>query len=94
VDSWEYQEDGRPPDADDEGLDCPYLDGPRLDVLSWLRDAAIEAMPDTLLCREDCAGLCGGCGVDLNREQCRCGEPEPDPRWAGLAEIAERLRDS
>ena len=36
------------------------------------------------LCREDCKGLCAGCGGDLNEGQCSC-EPTIDERWASLA---------
>jgi len=25
-----------------------------------------------ILCREDCKGLCPGCGANLNIEPCRC----------------------
>ena len=42
-----------------------------------------------VLCREDCAGLCPICAVDLN-EAGRAEhhhEPEPDPRWAKLSEL-------
>lgn len=71
-----------------EDLDCPYLDGDVLDVQAWAHDALALALPDKLLCRPDCAGLCPVCGADLNR-----GEPghehprEPDARWAKLSEI-------
>jgi uncharacterized protein len=93
VDSWEYQEDGRSPDQDEEGLDCAYLDGELLDVARWAQDAIIEGLPSTILCRPDCAGICSGCGTNLNTGSCSCGAPEPDPRWAGLAELADRLED-
>jgi uncharacterized protein len=33
---------------------------------------AVTAFP---LCREDCAGLCPRCGVDLNAGSCGCGAP-------------------
>lgn len=93
VDSWEYQEDGARPGRDEDGLDCVYLDAGRLELAAWLRDALVDSLPDTILCRPDCAGLCGGCGVDLNHDRCRCAEPEPDPRWAPLADLARRLED-
>jgi uncharacterized protein len=94
VDSWEYQENGRSPDLDEEGLDCAYLQAELLDVGRWASDAIIEGLPTTILCRSDCAGICSGCGTNLNSGTCSCGEPEPDPRWSGLAELAERLKDS
>ena len=93
VDSWEYQEYGRGPDLDEDGLDCAYLRTELLDVARWAEDAIIEGLPTTILCRPDCAGICSGCGTDLNSGTCSCDAPEPDPRWSGLAELAERLKD-
>jgi uncharacterized protein len=31
------------------------------------------SIPMKPLCREDCRGLCAGCGANLNTEVCRCG---------------------
>lgn len=84
----EYQ-DASPGDA--EELRTPYLEDGRLDLSAWARDAVALSLPDKILCREDCAGLCGRCGADLNLEECTCGPPEPDPRWAALADLRERL---
>ena len=36
------------------------------------------------VCREECRGLCTGCGAELNFEECTCEEPGPDPRWGPL----------
>ncbi len=41
-------------------------------------------LPMVYLCREDCPGLCPGCGADLSRESCRCGGGPRDPRWEKL----------
>jgi uncharacterized protein len=91
VDSWEYQEAGRAPDQDEEGLDCAYLEGEQLDVARWAHDAVIEALPGTILCRPDCRGICPRCGTDLNTGTCSCQDEEPDPRRGALADLAERL---
>jgi uncharacterized protein len=93
LDSWEYQEHGRQGEQPDDDLDCEYLEDDRLDVSAWARDAIVEALPPTIVCRPDCAGLCAGCGADLNVGACRCKDPGPDPRWAPLAELAERLEE-
>ena len=95
VDAREFQASGRV-DADeiDDDLDCEYLSGPmrmELDVGAWARDAMAEAMPMSILCREDCAGLCARCGTDLNAGACDCADDEVDPRWAALGELRERL---
>jgi DUF177 domain-containing protein len=69
----------------------PYLANDRLDLSSWARDAIALALPEKILCREDCAGLCSGCGANLNTEECRCPPPAPDLRFAKLAQLRGRL---
>jgi uncharacterized protein len=74
--------------GDDEELSSPYVDGSLLDLQSWARDALALALPAQVLCREDCAGLCPVCGVDLNAAgPGHHHDPEPDPRWAKLSEV-------
>jgi uncharacterized protein len=75
----------------DEELVTPYLADDRLDLSAWARDAVVLALPDKILCRPDCAGLCPVCGKDLNLEPHEHVEETVDPRWAALAELKERL---
>jgi len=71
-----------------EELQSPYLVDGVLDMHGWARDALALALPNRVLCRADCAGLCAICGADLNQEGPDHGhEPEPDPRWAKLGEL-------
>jgi uncharacterized protein len=56
-----------------------------------LRDAVALALPDQILCRPDCAGLCPVCGRDLNVEPHEHEEEGGDERWAKLAELKDRL---
>ena len=74
---------------DDEELTTPYLHEDRLEVSDWARDAVALALPDKILCRPDCAGLCPECGKNLNDEPHEHPEEAADPRWAAL----EALRD-
>lgn len=92
IDAAEYAADGRDADAPfDDDLDSVYVEDQRVDVAQWTRDALVEAMPTTILCRESCAGLCAGCGADLNAGDCGCAPAGGDPRWQALAALAERL---
>jgi uncharacterized protein len=75
----------------DEELRTPYLEDDRLDLSAWARDAAVLALPDKILCRPDCAGLCPVCGSDLNAEPHVHESEGGDERWAKLAELKERL---
>lgn len=65
-------------------------------------DEALETRPIVLeqlqlnipmkpLCRTDCKGLCPRCGADRNAGECSCAAAAPDPRWAALGELKERL---
>lgn len=70
-----------------EELRSPYVEGEVLDLAAWARDAYALALPAQVVCREDCAGLCPKCGVNLNEDPGHAHEAEPDPRWAKLREL-------
>ena len=71
-----------------EELESPYVNGEKLDLAAWARDAFALAVPVKVLCRENCAGLCPICAADLNEaEPGHHHEPERDPRWARLSEL-------
>ena len=76
---------------EDEELRTPYVEDDKLDVSRWARDAVALALPEKILCREDCAGLCAVCGRDLNAEPHTHEETARDPRWGALAELRDRL---
>ena len=84
----EYQAES--PGGADE-LTTPYVKDNRLDLSAWARDGLVLALPDKILCRPECAGLCPVCGVDLNAQPHEHEDDEQDPRWAALAELRERL---
>lgn len=74
--------------AEDVGEDdaSVYAIPPRtreLDLSEAVREELILAVPEYVLCRESCRGICAGCGTDLNTGTCRC-EPKTDPRWTAL----------
>ncbi len=75
----------------DDEMQTPYLEDDKLDLSAWARDALALELPDKILCKPECAGLCPVCGKDLNAEPHEHGEPEPDSRWAALAELRDRL---
>jgi DUF177 domain-containing protein len=75
------------PESDDERTE--YLEDDRLDLSAWARDAIALALPDQILCRSDCAGLCPVCGKDLNLEPHEHAEERLDPRWAALNQLRE-----
>ena len=66
-----------------------YLSDDRLDLSAWARDAIALALPEQILCRLDCAGLCAVCGKDLNAEPHEHSETVLDPRWEKLSQLRE-----
>ena len=71
-----------------EELSSPSVSGDELDLAGWARDSYALALPAQVVCREDCAGLCPVCGVDLaDAGPEHVHESAPDPRWAKLREL-------
>jgi uncharacterized protein len=86
----EFEVDAREISQPEEGeeLESPYVDSGMLDVSAWARDALVLTLPVTILCDPGCAGLCPVCGEDLRTAGgAHQHDPEPDPRWAKLAEL-------
>lgn len=80
-----HDPDARP----DDELRSDYVAEYELRLGTWARDAIALEVPEQILCRPECAGLCPVCGKDLNVEPHEHVDLETDPRWAAL----ERLRD-
>ncbi len=55
-----------------------------IDLGPHLRDELILLVPMYVECREDCKGLCAGCGANLNETDCQCSTEDMDPRWDAL----------
>ena len=85
----------------DSGASLPVPDDPAsftidefhiLDLTEAIRQYALMNIPMKPICREDCAGLCPYCGVNLNRERCQCSSDRIDPRWSVLAELTNERK--
>jgi uncharacterized protein len=68
----------------EEQAEVVYFAGDLLDIADQIRQTVLLSVPMRALCRDDCRGLCGGCGKDLNLDKCKCIEPPSDPRWSTL----------
>lgn len=65
-----------------EELGLSYYSGDEINLAPLISEQVMLSLPTRALCAENCRGLCGGCGVDLNYEQCQCSRPAEDPRMA------------
>ncbi len=73
-----------------EDLDLTIFDGEVIDIDALVGEELLLAVPDHLLCKENCKGICPVCGSDRNAANCGCDTSEIDPRWAGLKELVNR----
>jgi uncharacterized protein len=104
---WSVQEDfsleyrmpaSAPLDAEasleEEDLDVVFLQGEELDLTELAAEQVLLGLPMRIVCQSSCAGLCPRCGGNLNNDgECGC-EPEVDPRWGALADLAGSNRES
>ena len=61
-----------------------------VDLLPMIQENLILSIPMKLICKIDCKGICAGCGVDLNKENCQCKNQPKDPRWEKLSDLKEK----
>jgi len=69
-------------------IDAEAFDGKTIDLDPIVREQVLLALPVSVLCREDCKGLCSVCGQDRNEKDCgHAGRTEVDVRLAKLKDI-------
>jgi uncharacterized protein len=71
-----------PIDRDD--TDIGFYEGQGLELADVVREQVLLWLPMRGICREDCKGICPGCGVNRNRETCSCESTFVDARWDAL----------
>ncbi len=74
----------------DEDCQTVYLKEPEIDVEELLREQLILAVPEKLLCSEDCKGLCQNCGAMLNVEKCSCAVDDSNSPFAVLKKLKNK----
>ena len=84
----EYQDSKLGP-VDD--LSTVYVEDDVLDLSQWAHDEVALALPEQILCKPGCAGLCPTCGRDLNIEPHTHEEAAADPRWQALADLRDQI---
>ncbi len=62
-----------------EEQDVEYIDADGvIDLMPAIMSAIVLEAPFAPLHDEECAGICGGCGADLNTAECTCAEDSPE----------------
>ena len=59
-------------------------EGQEIDLNEAVRQYSLLEQPMKPLCREDCHGLCPGCGYNLNLGTCNCSPSDVDSRLVPL----------
>lgn len=76
---------------DDVELDYEFFDGEVIDLERLVAEEILLELPVQSLCSEDCRGLCPRCGVNLNRDLCRCSGSSKPSAFAKLENIRAKL---
>ncbi len=79
---------GLPLDAEaelkEEDLLSISYEGDYIDFTSELEEQLIMEVPYKSLCKEECKGLCSGCGANLNDGDCGCRQEGPSFKFGAL----------
>jgi uncharacterized protein len=59
-----------------------------IDLDEDVRQYIFLAIPQKLLCQEECKGICPECGVNRNIENCTCDIHTTDSRWDTLKKLS------
>ncbi|AIQ23683.1 metal-binding protein [Paenibacillus sp. VTT E-133280] len=72
---------------DDEDEELIYVKDEVVDLIPYVEENFVLHLPDSVLCKADCLGLCQKCGQNLNEGTCSCDNTVIDPRLAGLKDF-------
>lgn len=75
-----------------EDMEVSLYDGAKIQIGEIFREQILLQIPMRHVCREDCKGICSGCGADLNREECRCRTEILDNPFSILKKLREAAK--
>ena len=68
-------------------MDMLYLREPEIDIFHVLAQQVYLLMPGKKICSAECRGLCPHCGINRNKETCRCRPDDKPSPFAVLASL-------
>jgi len=68
-------------------LDVELVADDQVDLTDIVREQILLNLPEQVLCKDECKGLCPQCGTNRNLKDCDCGNEDIDPRWAALKNL-------
>ena len=78
-------------DFSDIDAECISIQGNVMDISGSVEACIFSNIPLQFLCSEDCKGLCPGCGINLNENECNCDTTVYDPRFAIFRNLSEEV---
>lgn len=70
-----------------EETEVIFFHDTQIDLTPIVQETVVLNLPLRTFCKEDCQGICSGCGVDKNYEACKCETDPIDPRWEKLKNL-------
>lgn len=74
-------------DFDDSEDIINYFDN-KVNLLEYVWDQILSSVPMKNLCNENCKGLCPACGIDLNKDTCKCEIETGNLQFQKLRELS------
>jgi uncharacterized protein len=65
-----------------EDLAVEFIEADKIDLDDIIREQIYLSLPMKLLCGSNVRGLCSRCGVNLNRETCKCSREQRTPGFS------------
>jgi uncharacterized protein len=82
------QDDRSTVDVHEEEVQILSADTNFIDLDEDVRQYLLLAVPQKLLCKEECLGLCPVCGINKNNARCTCEIKTTDTRWDALKKLS------
>ena len=70
-----------------DDIESVYVAKPEIKLEEVLREQLLLAIPEKLLCDQNCQGICQSCGALLSAEKCSCAEDMVDSPFAVLKRL-------